>query len=70
MVPSALKARILFQQILGVTSFQFARLLFTIFYQNLSLFIFSSSPNIPENLVEFCCVLSKLDHLACNQVSK
>ena len=25
-------------------------------------------PNIPENLVQFCCVFWKLDHLACNRI--
>ena len=32
--------------------------------------VFSSPPNIPENLVEFGCILSKLDDLACNNISK
>ena len=41
----------LFHQILGVA-----------FY---SWIIFSSSPNIAKNLVKFCCVFCKLDHLAC-----
>ena len=32
--------------------------------------IFSCSPKILENLVQFCCLLAKLDHLACNKFSK
>ena len=56
----------LFHQDLGVAFFQFARSLFLIFSQNFSQIIFSPSPNIPENLVDFFCVLAKLDHLACN----
>ena len=46
----------------GVAFFQFARLLFNIFYEKNSLVIFLSSPIIPENLVQFCCVFCKLDH--------
>ena len=60
----------LFQQILRVDFFQFARSLFKKFQQIFSWIIFSSSPNIPENLVDFFCVLAKLDHLACNKLSK
>ena len=56
----------LFHQDLGVAFFQFARSLFKIFYQIFSQIIFSPSPNIPENLVDFFCVSAKLDHLACN----
>ena len=41
----------LFDHILGVAFFQFAQWLFKIFKQNFSRIIFSSSPNIPENLV-------------------
>ena len=58
----------LFHQILGVAFFQFAGSLFEIFKQNFSRSIFSSSPNIAENFVEFCCVFCKLDHLACTVV--
>ena len=36
------------------------------FEQHFSLIIFASSSNIPENLREMCCVLSKLDHFACD----
>ena len=60
----------LFHQNLGVAFFQFARSLFKIFVQIFSQIIFSSSPNIPGNLVEFFCVLAKLDYLACNKFSK
>ena len=57
-------------QNLGVAFFQFARSLFKIFYQNFSQIIFSSSPNMSENLEDFFCVLSKLDHLACDKFLK
>ena len=60
----------LFHQILGVAFFQFTRSLFENFQQIFSRIIFSSSPSIPENLVDFLRVLSKLDHLACNKFSK
>ena len=64
----------LLHQNLGVAFFQFARSLFKIFEQTFSRIIFSSSPYIPENLVEFFRVgllgLAKLDHLACNKFSK
>ena len=60
----------LFHQILGVDFFQFAWSLYEKFTKNFSRIIFSSSPNIPENLVDFFCVLAKLDHLACNKFSK
>ena len=53
----------LFHQIPGVAFFQFSRLLFKIFVWIFSWVIFLSSLNIPENLVEFCCVFFKLDHL-------
>ena len=58
----------LFHQILGVAFFQFARSPFQIFNNFFSRIIFSSSPNILENLVNFFCVLSKLDHLACSKL--
>ena len=57
----------LFHQILGVAFFQFARSLFKKKYSRIS---FLSSPNIPETLVDFFCVLAKLDHLTCNTFSK
>ena len=60
----------LFHQILGVNFFQFSRSLYKKFNKKFSRIIFSSSPNIPENLVDFFCVLAKLDHLACNKFSK
>ena len=59
----------LFRQILGAF-LQFARSLFKFFWQNFYRIIFSSSPNFPENWVEFCFVLRKLDHLTCNTFSK
>ena len=62
------KKKSLFHQILGVAFFQFAGSLFEIFQQHFSQIIFSSSPNIAENFVEFCCVFCKLDHLACNRI--
>ena len=60
----------LFHQNLGVAFFQFAWSLFKFFQQNFFHIIFSSSPNIPENLVDFFRVLAELDHLACNKFSK
>ena len=60
----------LFHQDLGVAFFQFVRSLFENFKQHFSQIIFSPSPNIPENVVDFVCVLAKLDHLACNNFSK
>ena len=60
----------LVHQILGVAFFQFTRSLFKNFQQNFFRIIFSSSPSIPENLVDFFEVLSKVDHLACNTFSK
>ena len=47
----------LFHLILGVAFFQFARSLFTIFYQKNSLVIFSFSPNIPEKFVDFLFII-------------
>ena len=40
------------------------------YLQIFSWIIFSSSPSIPENLVDLFCVLAKLDHLASNTFSK
>ena len=31
--------------------------------------MFYLPPNIPDTLVEICCVLSKLDYLACNTIT-
>ena len=58
----------MFHQDLGVAFFQYAGSLFKIFQHNFSQIIFS--PNIPENKVDFFCVLAKLDHLACNNFLK
>ena len=48
------------------SSLQFAGSLFTIFERFFSRIILSYSTNIPENVVEFCYVLSKLNNLACS----
>ena len=45
------------------------RLLFKRFVWNFCRIIFSPCPNIYENLVECCCVFSKLDLLASNLIS-
>ena len=60
----------LFHQVLGVAFFQFARSLFKTFEQNFYRIIFSYLPNFPGKIVDFCCVLWKLDYLACNIVFK
>ena len=65
---SAILIYSLFHQILGVALFQFAGSLFEISQQIFSQIIFSSSPNIAENFVKFCCVFCKLDYLACNRI--
>ena len=54
----------------GVAFFQFTRSLFKKNYQHFSWMIFLPSPNIPGNLKDYFCVLSKLDHLACDKFSK
>ena len=60
----------LFYQILGVAFFQFAPRCLKFFSEIFIASFFSFSLNFPGNLVEFCCVLWKIDHLVCNKFSK